>query len=104
MVFSNKKIQSTHHNRLNLRDTSAEPGNIYGDSNLPTSHHYSNEDIDSDLNDRQEVNTNDVSELPPLETAHVPHNERPARAALNRIKKNNREGLASSQKFGDTAS
>ena len=38
MVFSNSKnnVQSTHHNRMNLRDTSSDPSNIFGDSNLPS--------------------------------------------------------------------
>ena len=31
MVFSDKKMASSYHNRLNLRDTSSEPQNIYGD-------------------------------------------------------------------------
>ena len=87
MVFSNKKAQSTHHNKLNLRDTSAEPSNIFGDTNLPST--LRDEDFDNDLNDRQPpVDENLISELPPLEIAHVPHHERRARAAVSQSKKN----------------
>lgn len=39
MVFSNNNTNGgrSNHNRLNLRDTSTDPSNIFGDSNLPTS-------------------------------------------------------------------
>lgn len=46
MVFKDNKTKSTHHNKLNLRDTSAEPSNLFGDRNLPR------DTIDRDLNDR----------------------------------------------------
>ena len=60
MVFSNNRnAQSTHHNRLNLRDTSAEPSNIFGDSNVPSvatrgsvGSRRDEEEFDHDLNDR----------------------------------------------------
>lgn len=32
MVFS--KAQGTSHNRTNIRDTSLEPSNLYGDANI----------------------------------------------------------------------
>lgn len=81
MVFSNDRMKSQHHNRLNLRDTSQEPSNIYGDANLPASRHTNAAtnayaaasaaaraaDNDDDFNDRL------PDDLPPLEEAHVPH-------------------------------
>ena len=40
MVFSNNNNNSnggrSNHNRLNLRDTSTDPSNIFGDTNLPS--------------------------------------------------------------------
>lgn len=74
MVFNNKKSQAAHHNRLNLRDTSAEPTNLFGDRNLPSQAAQDNDD----LNDREVPD-----DLPPLEEAHVPHRERKARAAAS---------------------
>ena len=67
-------MQSSHHNRLNLRDTSAEPGNIFGDTNLPArANNIDGEDSD-DLNDRQPIEDILMTpELPSLETVHVPH-------------------------------
>ena len=37
MVFTDKKSQSSNHNRLNLRDKSTDPGNLYGDANINAS-------------------------------------------------------------------
>ena len=34
MVFSDKKKISDHHTRLNLRDRSCEPNNLFGDANV----------------------------------------------------------------------
>lgn len=73
MVFSNSKLKSTHHNKLNLRDKSSDPSNLFGDRNLPR------EETDVDLNDREVP-----IDLPNLEEAHVPHNERKARAAASK--------------------
>lgn len=69
-------MKSEHHNRLNIRDTSQEPSNLYGDRNLPSNRisrangmaESANEDSD-DLNDRAAL----PSDLPGLEEAHVPH-------------------------------
>ena len=71
MVFSNNKMKSDHHNRLNLRDVSAEPQNLFGDRNLPNT-----EDTNEELNDRFIPD-----DLPDLEEAHVPHAVRKERAA-----------------------
>lgn len=46
------------HNKLNLRDTSTEPTNIYGDRNLART--------DQDLNDRE-----DDDQPPPLENVRL---------------------------------
>lgn len=102
MVFTDKNMQSSHHNRLNLRDTSAEPGNIYGDSNIPASRILRrDEDFNDDLNDRAD---NDAEDLPPpLETAHVPRNELRNRAAMSGSSKNKPDHAQSSNRFAGVA-
>ena len=77
MVFSNSKLKSSHHNRLNLRDKSSDPNNLFGDRNLPQ------EETDKDLNDREDP-YEIPDDLPNLEQAHVPLNERRERAAASR--------------------
>ena len=79
MVFADKKVKSTNHNRLNLRDTSTEPSNLFGDQNMNHMNRRSTdvinrpennkEDSDDELNDRAEP----VTELPNLDNVHVPH-------------------------------
>jgi len=34
MVFKDERLKNSHHNRLNLRDRSVEPANLFGDQNL----------------------------------------------------------------------
>ena len=90
MVFTDKKSQDRHHNRMNLRDTSSDPTNIHGDANIPRASGSriigrgasSNINDDNDLNDRDEDDrtTGLPDDLPPLETAHVPHAERRQRS------------------------
>jgi len=89
MVFSDKKMKSSHHNKLNLRDTSVEPTNLFGDHNLPQG------DTDRELNDRlgTPVNLEIPDDLPPLEEAHVPHHERKARAAASKDSRKPRSNL-----------
>lgn len=89
MVFS--KTKNSHHNRMNLRDTSSEPTNLYGDQNLPRTTNSQNNaganNDDDDLNDRATGGLSRMpSDLPDLETAHVPHRERKARAAASKSK------------------
>ena len=91
MVFANKKIKSTNHNRLNLRDTSTEPTNLFGDQNLASNlmrstdvirmpeNNKQDSDNDDELNDRVEES---VTELPTLDNVHVPNHERRYRATL----------------------
>ena len=89
MVFDNKNKSKEHHNRLNLRDTSSEPTNLFGDRNLPSSrgmraraaaHAAAAQDDSDDINDRAAM----PSDLPDLEQAHVPHAQRAERALRNK--------------------
>jgi len=57
-------MRSQHHNRLNIRDTSAEPSNLFGDRHLP-----GREDAEEDA----EFNDRLPDDLPELEEAHIPH-------------------------------
>ena len=93
MVFTDKKSQDRHHNRMNLRDTSSDPTNLHGDANIPRASDAnlrrgagSNVNDDNDLNDRVEDDgtTGLPSDLPDLETAHVPHAERRQRSKNRR--------------------
>ena len=71
MVFSKDKTKNAH-NKLNLRDTSTEPSNLYGDRNIPR------EESKLDLNDRAQDSEPDSDDgPPPLETAFTsPENRR----------------------------
>ena len=87
MVFNDSRTQNNHHNRLNLRDTSSDASNLYGDRNLPRPAPQVATN-DRDLNDRQEDSSEDLlDEIPALEQHHVPHAERRQRAAIRKVKK-----------------
>lgn len=58
MVFNDNNNSSTHHNKLNLRDRSIEPGNLFGDRNLYSTQ---NDNNNEDINDRED----DSDDLPP---------------------------------------
>ena len=82
MVFRDKRTQDAHHNRLNIRDTSQDASNLYGDRSL----HRQQPTTDQDLNDRiEDSDENQYSELPDLETGHIPHAERRERAIRQKI-------------------
>ena len=49
MVFNDKNAK-THHNKLNLRDTSTDPQNLYGDANI--NRRLPQNPSNNDLNDR----------------------------------------------------
>lgn len=63
---------------MNLRDTSTEPSNLFGDRNVPNmpESHKEDSDDDEDLNDR----ANEILEPPSFEPAHIPH-------AQNRVRR-----------------
>ena len=80
---------SDHHTRLNLRDRSCEPGNLFGDANVDNHRLASRgggarvrmqaQDTDQDLNDRTEPDT-DEDLPPPLEQGpHLSPNQRARR-------------------------
>ena len=69
MIFSDKKNASAHHNKLNIRDTSTEPSNLFGDRNLYNENNNNNDD----LNDREQDSDDGP---PPLETAYVSPDQR----------------------------
>lgn len=80
MVFTDKKSQSSNHNRLNLRDKSTDPGNLYGDANINASRaqqrgsrggvRMQQQDTNAELNDRVEEDTDSDDGPPPLEQAY----------------------------------
>lgn len=76
MVFKSDKNKTEHHNRLNIRDRSYEPSNLFGDQNIPSTRNRTNAAADDDDDD---LNARVPDDLPDLETAHVPHAERGAR-------------------------
>lgn len=72
---------------MNLRDTSTEPSNLFGDRNVPNvpsmpESRKEDSDDEDDLNDR----ANEIKELPTLETAHVPNADRRARGEASKNK------------------
>ena len=67
MVFSDKKIApkvkdvqlasgNIHHNKLNLRDRSTEPANLFGDSNIRPKSQIRGQQPDINLNDIRMAN------------------------------------------------